>query len=64
MTPRDILGAQFELVVTLEGVTEETGNTIQAQNHRYLRNEQRIHTFVHAGVDLMFSLSLPLKTAL
>ena len=29
MTPRDILAAQFELVVTLEGVTEETGNTIQ-----------------------------------
>jgi len=29
MTPRDILAAQFELIVTLEGVTEETGNTIQ-----------------------------------
>ena len=29
MTPRDILAAQFEIVVTLEGVTEETGNTIQ-----------------------------------
>jgi hypothetical protein len=29
MTPRDILAATFEIVVTLEGVTEETGNTIQ-----------------------------------
>jgi hypothetical protein len=29
MTPRDILAAQFEVVITLEGVTEETGNTIQ-----------------------------------
>lgn len=29
MTPRDILAAQFEIVITLEGVTEETGNTIQ-----------------------------------
>ena len=31
MTPREILNEQFEIVVTLEGVTEETGNTIQAR---------------------------------
>ena len=29
MNPRDILSSQFEVVLTLEGVTEETGNTIQ-----------------------------------
>ena len=29
MNPRDILSSQFEVLVTLEGVTEETGNTIQ-----------------------------------
>ena len=33
MNPRDILSSQFEILVTLEGVTEETGNTIQV---RYL----------------------------
>ena len=38
MTPRDILGAQFEIVVTLEGVTEETGNTIQVRTS-YVPNE-------------------------
>ena len=29
MNPRDILSSQFEVILTLEGVTEETGNTIQ-----------------------------------
>lgn len=29
MNPREILSSQFEVIVTLEGVTEETGNTIQ-----------------------------------
>ena len=29
MNPRDILSSQFEVIITLEGVTEETGNTIQ-----------------------------------
>ena len=38
MTPREILNEQFEIVVTLEGVTEETGNTIQARTS-YLPNE-------------------------
>eukprot|EP00095_Tigriopus_kingsejongensis_P004647 maker-scaffold29_size597861-snap-gene-3.9 protein:Tk04647 transcript:maker-scaffold29_size597861-snap-gene-3.9-mRNA-1 annotation:"g protein-activated inward rectifier potassium channel 3-like isoform x3" len=38
MGPRDILNSQFEIVVTLEGVTEETGNTIQARTS-YLPNE-------------------------
>ena len=31
MNPRDILSSQFEVVLTLEGVTEETGNTIQVK---------------------------------
>lgn len=38
MGPRDILNSQFEIVITLEGVTEETGNTIQARTS-YLPNE-------------------------
>ena len=38
MTPRDILNSQFEIVATLEGVTEETGNTVQARSS-YLPNE-------------------------
>ncbi len=38
MSPRDILSQQFEIVVTLEGVTEETGNTVQARTS-YLPNE-------------------------
>ena len=29
MSPQEMLKSQFEIVVTLEGVTEETGNTIQ-----------------------------------
>ena len=31
MNPRDILSSQFEILLTLEGVTEETGNTIQVK---------------------------------
>ena len=31
MNPRDILSSQFEILLTLEGVTEETGNTIQVR---------------------------------
>lgn len=38
MTPRDFLTQQFEILVTLEGVTEETGNTVQARTS-YLPNE-------------------------
>lgn len=38
MNPRDILSSQFEVVLTLEGVTEETGNTIQVRTS-YLPNE-------------------------
>lgn len=38
MGPRDLLTSQFEIVVTLEGVTEETGNTIQVRTS-YLPNE-------------------------
>ena len=33
MNPRDILSSQFEVVLTLEGVTEETGNTIQVSSN-------------------------------
>ena len=29
MSPTDILSAQFEIIVTIEGTTPETGNTIQ-----------------------------------
>ncbi len=38
MTPRDMLSAQFEIMVVLEGITEETGNTVQARTS-YLPNE-------------------------
>ncbi len=38
MGPRELLSAQFEIIVTLEGVTEETGNTVQARTS-YLPNE-------------------------
>ena len=38
MNPKDLTSAQFEVIVTLEGVTEETGNTIQARTS-YLPNE-------------------------
>ncbi len=38
MAPRDFLSSTFELLVTLEGVTEETGNTVQARTS-YLPNE-------------------------
>ena len=31
MNPRDILNSQFEVIMTLEGVTEETGNTVQVR---------------------------------
>ena len=37
MGPRDLLSSQFEIIVTLEGVTEETGNTIQVRSS-YLPN--------------------------
>merc|ERR1711971_1532803 len=38
MNPRDILNSQFEVIMTLEGVTEETGNTVQVRTS-YLPNE-------------------------
>ena len=38
LNPRDLLQSQFEIIVTLEGVTEETGNTIQVRTS-YLPNE-------------------------
>ena len=38
LNPRDLLQSQFEVIVTLEGVTEETGNTIQVRTS-YLPNE-------------------------
>ena len=38
MSPRELLSEQFEVIVTLEGVTEETGNTVQARTS-YLPNE-------------------------
>ena len=31
MTPQSLLSSQFEIVVVMEGVTEETGNTVQAR---------------------------------
>ncbi len=50
MGPREMLGAQFEIVVTLEGVTEETGNTVQARTS-YLPNEILWgHHFENEGV--------------
>ena len=38
LNPRDLLQSQFEIIITLEGVTEETGNTIQVRTS-YLPNE-------------------------
>lgn len=38
LSPRDILDTQFEIILTLEGVTPETGNTIQVRSS-YLPNE-------------------------
>jgi len=38
MAPRDILSKQFEVIVTVEGTTPETGNSIQARTS-YLPNE-------------------------
>ena len=36
--PRELLNARFELIVTLEGVVEPTGNSVQARSS-YLPNE-------------------------
>ena len=33
MTPQSLLSSQFEIVVVMEGVTEETGNTVQGHNN-------------------------------
>ena len=38
MTPQELLASNFELIVTLEGSVEETGNTIQVRTS-YLPNE-------------------------
>ena len=38
MSPQDLLSSNFELIVTLEGSVEETGNTIQVRTS-YLPNE-------------------------
>ena len=38
LSPRDILDTQFEIILTLEGVTPETGNTIQVRSS-YLPSE-------------------------
>ena len=38
LSPRDILNSQFEIILTLEGITPETGNTIQVRSS-YLPNE-------------------------
>ena len=38
MSPQELLSSNFELVVTLEGSVEETGNTIQVRTS-YLPNE-------------------------
>ena len=38
MAPQDLLNSNFELIVTLEGSVEETGNTIQVRTS-YLPNE-------------------------
>ena len=31
LAPRDILSKQFEIIVTLDGTTQETGNQIQVR---------------------------------
>ena len=56
MNPRDILSSQFEVIVTLEGVTEETGNTIQVQ-----RQNQSI--FLHFAIFVEYSCKSGKKRA-
>ena len=38
MTPQSLLSSQFEIVVVMEGVTEETGNTVQGRQTDDRRN--------------------------
>ena len=38
LTPKDILDAKFELVISLEGIIEPTGNSVQARTS-YLPRE-------------------------
>ena len=40
MTPQSLLSSQFEIVVVMEGVTEETGNTVQARQLMYPEFEE------------------------
>ena len=43
MTPQSLLSSQFEIVVVMEGVTEETGNTVQGRqtnDRRKIKNNQ------------------------
>lgn len=50
MTPRDILSKQFEIILTVEGTTPETGNSIQVRTS-YLPNEILWgHRFEHSCV--------------
>jgi len=50
LAPRDILSKQFEIIVTVEGTTPETGNSIQARTS-YLPNEILWgHRFEHTCV--------------
>ena len=47
MTPQSLLSSQFEIVVVMEGVTEETGNTVQGRlNTQKWRNQTKIKAFL------------------
>ena len=61
MNPRDILSSQFEVIVTLEGVTEETGNTIQVQRTK----SEHFLTFCNfRGIQLQVGGKGPAATCL
>ena len=51
MTPQSLLSSQFEIVVVMEGVTEETGNTVQARHF--------IHTAFQEESDEMYPVQFP-----
>ncbi len=51
MTPQSLLGANFEIVVLVEGTTAETGNTVQVRTS-YLPNEILWgHRFDHTSMS-------------
>ena len=69
MNPQKLLNANFELIVTLEGNIEETGNTIQVRTS-YLPNEilwgqhfdNNVLTYDHANGGYIINTNITSKT--